>query len=169
MAKNEDIDPKSSFYSILIKDDSHFRRNVHNYRRHRLRRNAIKTTSLALNDGLFRRRNGLKMVDTIESKHKGYFISRELNVAKNLVINICVFCLALSPCVIMKLYGQFCNKLIFINPYTTSISIIFANITIISNPLIYTLTENKCKKYFYDSTIKKLNLKLGVAYNQQEN
>ena len=165
LAKNEDrsfsiqIDSKSSLNSILLKDDAYFRKNVHKYRRHNHRRNAIKPTSLALNDCMLRRRNGLKVIETIESKHKYYFISRELNVAKNLVINICVFCLALTPCVIIKLYGQFSNssKLFFIiNPYTTSISIIFANITIISNPLIYTLTEKKCKKYFYNLTIKTL-------------
>ena len=70
-------------------------------------------------------------------------------VLKMIVLNIVLFCFAWTPYAIVILIAQFGNNIDkYITPYTVSIPALFAKISSVYNPILYTLSNQECKAYF---------------------
>jgi hypothetical protein len=76
-------------------------------------------------------------------------INRESRVLKTIILNVTLFCFAWTPYAMVALIGQFSeNREHYLNPYTTSLPALFAKISSIYNPVLYTLSNRECRMYF---------------------
>lgn len=80
---------------------------------------------------------------------KNYLIKREIKVIKSVVLCVVLFCLSWAPYAIMVLLAQFGNNIEdYITPLSTSLPALFAKTSAIYNPIVYTLTNNGCRRFF---------------------
>jgi len=85
---------------------------------------------------------------------------REINVARNSILKISLFCMAWTPYSIVTLLAQFGTNIeSYINPYSTSLTAIFAKLSAITDPLVYTLSNKSCRNYFKSIFKKTFHLK----------
>jgi len=97
------------------------------------------------------RRNAIKTYK-VTIKSKDFLLERDIKLAKVILIKVFALCACWTPYVILVLLAQLCNKnniSTYITPNTTTISSFFAKSSIISNALIYTLTQKECSAYYY--------------------
>ena len=88
-----------------------------------------------------------------DDKKINLFIKSELKATKNALLIITLFTIAWFPYTIVSLIAQFSeNRHLYVNPYTTTITALFAKSSAIYNPIVYALTNRKFK------------LKLGQAF-----
>jgi hypothetical protein len=94
------------------------------------------------------RRNAMKNMVS-QTKNLNNIISRESRVLKTILTNVALFTIAWFPYVIVVLIGQYSSNVEFyLNPYTTSLPGVFAKISSVYNPILYTLSNKECQLYF---------------------
>ena len=74
---------------------------------------------------------------------------RENRVLRTIIFNMIGFCIAWGPYAIITTFAQFSEYSdIYVTPITTSLPALFAKTSAIYNPILYTLTNQECRKYF---------------------
>jgi hypothetical protein len=89
--------------------------------------------------------------NSVMSQRKNFnsILNREQKAMRAIVMNVTMFIIAWVPYVIMVLCAQFGSNIsLFLNPYTASLPAVFAKISSIYNPVIYTLSNRECQIYF---------------------
>jgi len=90
-----------------------------------------------------------------------YLYKRETKAARSSILIIFLFCIAWLPYAVITLFAQFGTNIEdFINPYSTSFPAVFAKLSAISDPLVYTLSNKICRAYFKSVFKKVFCLKL---------
>ena len=79
------------------------------------------------------------------------FNKRDVQVFKKIIINISLFCIAWTPYAIITLIAQYSSvdsvdK--YVTPFTTSLPALFAKSSAIYNPMVYTLSNRKCRDFY---------------------
>jgi hypothetical protein len=90
-------------------------------------------------------------VNNVLSQRKDFssIINRESRVLKTILVNVSMFSLAWIPYAIVVLLAQYSSNVeYFLNPYTTSLPGVFAKISSVYNPVLYTLSNRECRLYF---------------------
>ena len=78
-----------------------------------------------------------------------FLYKREIHVARNSILIISLFCMAWTPYATVTLLAQFGTNIEnYVNPYSTSLTAIFAKLPAITDPLVYTLSNKSCRHYF---------------------
>nr|QVK45894.1 G protein-coupled receptor [Proales similis] len=77
------------------------------------------------------------------------FLKRELKVAKTVFMIVMTFCIAWTPYALVTLLAQFSeNRYSYITPWTTAFPSLFAKTSSIFNPIVYSLTNTECRRFF---------------------
>jgi hypothetical protein len=134
---------RKSYTKTEIEDDNHsdFKNEAIQCIRFENRRNAIKTYKVTI-------------------KSKDFLLKRDIKLAKVILIKVFALCACWTPYIILVLLAQLCNKnniSTYITPNTTTVSSFFAKSSIISNALIYTLTQKECSAFYYRFFLFKKN------------
>ncbi len=90
-------------------------------------------------------------MNNVLSQRKNFssIINRETRVLKTIMVNVSMFSLAWTPYAIVVLIAQYGTHVeLFLNPYTTSLPGVFAKISSVYNPVLYTLSNRECRLYF---------------------
>ncbi len=97
--------------------------------------------------------NKIKKTNTTNNKH---FLHREIKAVRYSILVIVLFCLAWLPYALMTITAQLVthNRHEFINPYTTSLPALFAKLSSICDPLVYTLSNNEYRIFLKKFLIK---------------
>jgi hypothetical protein len=83
------------------------------------------------------------------SKKLDLFLKSELKATKNAILIVTLFSIAWFPYTVISLIAQFSkNRSLYVNPYTTTLSALFAKTSAIYNPIIYALTNRKFQMKF---------------------
>jgi hypothetical protein len=84
-----------------------------------------------------------------QRKNFNFILKRENKAMRAIVLNVILFIISWLPYAIMVLAAQFGSNInYFLNPYTTSLPAVFAKISSIYNPVLYTLSNRECQIYF---------------------
>jgi hypothetical protein len=77
------------------------------------------------------------------------FIKREIRVARMIILIVIMFCIAWAPYAIVALFGQFGTNINnYLTPLSTSLPSLFAKTSSIYNPILYTLINKECRKFY---------------------
>ena len=89
--------------------------------------------------------NVISQKQTFESIFK-----RENRLLRTIMLYVSLFLVAWTPYCLVVLLAQFGGVKVayYINPHIASLPAIFAKISSIYNPILYTLSNRECKKYF---------------------
>ena len=86
----------------------------------------------------------VKLEDNRYSYHK-----RQWRVLRTIIINILFFCIAWTPYAIITVIAQFGPNIDeYITPISTSLPAFFSKTSSVYNPILYTLTNRDCRKFF---------------------
>jgi hypothetical protein len=125
--------------------------------RQKTQRSQTMTSEKTIESSLIFARNRSLEIDALKalsktwklSKLRIYLLKRELRVTKTVIICIGVFCLSWMPYTIIIIMAQMGADLeSYTTPFTVSLPTLFTKISIILNPLIYTLVNSECKVHF---------------------
>lgn len=109
-------------------------------------------------DRSYRKKSSQKSIcDTYSEKRiRNILLSYEKQVNKRIILSIFFFSLAWSPYAIITLYAQFGSNIEnVVTPYTTALPAIFAKLSSVYNPIVYTLTNMECREYLKATFLKK--------------
>ena len=82
-------------------------------------------------------------------------IRRENRVLKTIVMNVACFLIAWLPYTIVVLLAQYSDyTMAYITPYTASSPAIFSKISSFYNPILYTLSNKECLRYYLNKFSK---------------
>lgn len=102
------------------------------------------------------RRNALLSARLKKKKSAEFYVKREERVVKTISFCILMFFLTWLPYAIVTGWSQYGDNIEkYITPYTTAIPAIFAKLSHISNPIIYTLLNKNCREFFKNFFINK--------------
>lgn len=77
-----------------------------------------------------------------------FLIKRERQVTRTIALCVSFFCITWFPYVIVVLIAQFGSQPEqYITPVSSTLPALFSKLSVIFNPLIYTLTNSECKSY----------------------
>ena len=109
-----------------------------------------------LNKNLFIKNNSIYHLDGQKTSNNSV-LKREKKLIKTTILIVTSFCIAWGPYAVIVLLAQFgTNIKTYITPLSTSLPSLFAKTSSVFNPIIYTLTNRDCKKYFKKVLIKKI-------------
>jgi hypothetical protein len=79
-----------------------------------------------------------------------YILKREARAMKTILLCVGMFLFAWLPYAVIVMCAQFAPSSIgyFLNPYTTTLPSVFAKVSSMYNPIIYTLSNRECLNYF---------------------
>lgn len=78
------------------------------------------------------------------TKSRNFLIKREFRVTKMIMICVGAFCVTWFPYVIVVLIAQFGSNIKeYVTPLSASLPALFSKLSVILNPLLYTLTSKK--------------------------
>lgn len=81
--------------------------------------------------------------------NKKYLLKREIKVIRSVILCVAFFCITWFPYGIMVLYAQFGSNIEdYITPLSASLPALFAKTSAIYNPIVYTLSNKGCRKFF---------------------
>ncbi|CAF1024962.1 unnamed protein product [Brachionus calyciflorus] len=84
-------------------------------------------------------------------KKNNYFLKREIQVSKTILMSVGFFCMSWFPYAIVLLVAQFgSNRESFITPLSASLPALFAKFSTVANPIVYTLHHKECRLYFLE-------------------
>ena len=90
--------------------------------------------------------NSLATIDKMD----GIIMRREIKLVKMILIMVFMFCLSWMPYSFISLYAQYgANLTRIVTPVTTSVSVMLAKSSSLYNPIIYTLSNKDCMKFFH--------------------
>ena len=94
------------------------------------------------------KKNGSKSSKTLEDNRYSYH-KRQFRVLRTIIINLIFFTLSWAPYAILTLLAQYGPNIEYYStPVSTSIPALFAKTSSIYNPILYTLNNKDCKKFF---------------------
>lgn len=86
-------------------------------------------------------------------------LRREIRVARMIFLIVAAFVLAWLPYALVTLFAQFAPVAWlprYVTPFTTSLPALFAKLSSVYNPLLYTLTNSECRAYYKRLLVKKI-------------
>lgn len=95
----------------------------------------------------------------ISSRDREQSLKKEMRVARMIALIVLAFVLAWLPYALVTLFAQFGPVELldrYITPYTTSLPALFAKLSSVYNPVLYTLTNSDCLRFFKRFVLKKL-------------
>lgn len=95
----------------------------------------------------------------MSSRDREQSLKKEMRVARMIALIVLAFVLAWLPYALVTLFAQFgpLEQLDrYITPYTTSLPALFAKLSSVYNPVLYTLTNSDCLRFFKRFVLKKL-------------
>ena len=87
-------------------------------------------------------------INFVQSSSIGIFIHRlvktEIKLAKQIILVVLFFCFTWLPYATIVIYAEFgLNIEDYITPYTSSIPLLLSKLSVISSPLVFTLSDSK--------------------------
>lgn len=79
------------------------------------------------------------------------FIKRELKVTRTIIFIMFAFLFAWTPYAAITLFAQYAPEgivRIVVTPFTASLPALFAKLSSVYNPVLYTLTNKECRNYY---------------------
>jgi r-opsin len=86
-------------------------------------------------------------------------IRKEVRIAKSILLIVFLFSFSWMPYSLMTFLAQFGNEKNaknIITPVSTIFTLLFAKLSCLYNPILYTLTNNNCKKFYRNLFMRKL-------------
>lgn len=103
--------------------------------------------------------NESKKSNTSQNSSSECQLRREIRVARMIILIVLAFVVAWSPYAVVTLFAQFAPIKyvnVYVTPFTTSLPALFAKLSSVYNPVLYTLTNSACRNFYRQFVVRKI-------------